>query len=294
MGGSLLEMETLGRIRITSTFGDPLTFGVFLMLGHFVYFIARARNLCLFLTRKTHPASLILLSICLLLTLTRAPMLGLVCGGILAAVLTFRITRKHLAKAAMAVASLAVVIIGLNAIISSQTFAASNNPVINSIQNGAESAWSLSQMAMGGSDDAESAFLVSQSKDDRSRAWTTGLEFLRSNPLGGGLAVDNIFSFSPGDVGLLAVGLQVGIIGLVALIATLLSVGLHGLAGLRSTHHSEARGVPILFLAAWVGILVTNGVTLLLETSVLAIPIWIFAGFILNSKQIFNSSSRPI
>ena len=90
MGSSLKEFETLNRLRLTSTFGDPLVFSFFLMVGVYIYFLAKSRNVAVLITQKLHPYSIILIFISLVLTLTRAPLFGLMVGFVLYQIITFK------------------------------------------------------------------------------------------------------------------------------------------------------------------------------------------------------------
>jgi hypothetical protein len=290
MGSSLGEMETLGRIRITSTFGDPLTCSFFMMIGVLVYFLARSRNLSPVITNKFHPFVLIIIFITLVLTLTRAPLLGLICGGVLFAIFNFEMTREKLVSYAKYLSCLCLGSFGLYSFATSSVFVNSDNPILLSISNGSASAFTLFQMILG-VDDPELFFLVNQSKESRTNSWYEGISFLISNPSGGGLSNTSNYNFSLGDVGILKLGLQSGIIAMIAMLCILMLVGIQAWNEVRRFSEPCARWEGYLLISIWLSIIVTEGITSLLDSSVISIVIWVIAGVLVNVKFVFNNQS---
>jgi hypothetical protein len=292
MGSSLAEMETLGRIRITSTFGDPLTFAFFMMIGVFVYFIARSRKISNIITRNTHPFIVLIIFLALVLSLTRAPLLGLICGAVIFLILKFKRTRKDLVLYIIILIFIILGVVGLYSFVTFKVFADSNSSTLVAIHNAASSFWSLFQMSMGSEIDPDTYFLVAQSKDDRAIAWHEGLSFLYSNPLGGGLSNISKYSFVVGDVGILSLGLKIGIVGMIAMISIFLLIGVRAWFDIRRIPQLSARNQGYVFISIWIAIIVTNGISSLIDSSVNAIVIWTIAGILVNQKRIYMSGTK--
>lgn len=290
MGASLAEMETLNRIRITSSFGDPLLFAFFMMVGVFVYFISRSRKLSPIITRNIHPFCVLVILLALVLTLTRAPLVGLVCGAIMFSMINFKMTREYLVSYISILFFVITVAYGLYSLVTYQVFANSDNATLVAIDNASASFWSLFQMIMSsGEIDASMDFLVGQSKGARLILWDQGLSFLSSNPLGGGISNTAHYSFSLNDVGILSIGLRTGIIGLIVMIFLFLLIGVKAWMDIRRIPQLSVKRQGYLFLSIWIAIFVTNTISSLLDSSVCAIVIWIIAGILANQKKIYLS-----
>ena len=286
MGSSLQEMETLGRSRITATFGDPLLCGFFMMAGVFVYFASRHMNLVPFVTRTLHPLGPILILGVLVGSLTRAPLLGLACGMALVFFADFRPTRKWLLGRTL---FLLLVFLGIWVItltVENGWLADSDSDLIKALNSAFSSVWSLTQL-FASTETSSNWFLVEQSRDQRIVAWGKGLDYLTSHPLGIGLSDPTIFDFSLGDVGILKILLLVGVLGGLAMLSTLSLVLAKGVDNIVNSLAPEGKEIGVLFLGLWVAILATNGISCLLDGSVASILIWTIAGIIINLKQIF-------
>jgi hypothetical protein len=289
MGHSLKEMETLGRIRLTSSFGDPVAFAFFLMVGIFVYFIARSRNISFFITRKTYPFSVIIFFVLLILTQTRAPLIGLLCGAAMLLIIKFKLTPKYIISL-VGILLCVVIFLGiLNSLVNTQVLANTSNSFLININNGLESFWSLYQFADADSVDIKVNFLVSQSKNARYDFLRESLLFLSSNPFGGGLANKSHYMFSLQDVGLLSLGLQIGIIGLIAFFSLLLLIGILAWVNIRRISQLSVRTHGYLFICLWFSIIITSGITSIFDSSAIGIVIWTLAGILVNQKRIYFS-----
>jgi hypothetical protein len=285
-------METLGRIRLTSSFGDPVAFGFFLMVGIFVYFIARSRNLSLFITRKTHPFCVIIFLVLLILTQTRAPLIGLLCGAAMLLIIKFRLTPKYIISVIGIMLCGGIFLGILNSLVNTQVLANTSNSVLDNINNGLESFWSLYQFADADSVDTKVNFLVSQSKNARYDILREGLLYLSSNPFGGGLANKSHYMFSLQDIGILSLGLQIGIIGLIAFFSLLLLIGVLSWINIRRIAQLSERTYGYLFICLWFSIIITSGITSIFDSSAIGIVIWTLAGILVNQKRIYFSRAE--
>ena len=285
MGASLQEMQTLDRARITSTFGDPLTFGFFMMIGVFVCWARWEEKHTTVVSGVVHLLYALILVTSLVLSLTRAPLLGLACGAVIVAGLNWRLTLRNIRKAAYFTASTAVGIAAINAVVENNLLSGYDAGIIKVTNAAFESIWSLLQLFV---DQVESDtyFLVGQSRDARTNAWSEGLRYLVRHPFGAGLSNSETFSFSPGDVGILKLGLQIGIIGVGTMIAILALVFAKGLQGFYKLSVMDRKKASI-FLGAWVAISATAGISSMLDGAAVAVVIWAFAGVILNLEEIF-------
>lgn len=291
MGRSLQEFIFMGRGRLTSTFGDPLLCGFFMMVG---LFVIRAR-LAATMTKQARWAYRLggIATFAILVgSLTRAPLLGFVIGSMAMLILDFRLSRRSLARISGGVVTGVVVAALVTWIFESKVLANTGSPLLGQLQNGAESVWSLVALFSGGGDE-NTYFLVSQSKDARLIAWESGIQFLAENPLGAGFTNANIFEFAVVDTGLLQVALLMGVPGLFAYLLLTAIVFFRGAAHLRRLKRSEDRRVLSALLGAWVGMLVTTGISSMATTSVAAIITWLIGAALVNCRRIFSVPTLP-
>lgn len=289
MGSSLKEMNVMNRVRITSSFGDPLLFGFYMMICILFYFLARKRGIATTITRKWYPWSLILIFIGLIFSLTRAPLLGLFCGAILIFLLGFRLRKKTILTIFIALASVILFIVGIDLLVTSKVLASSDNSLLQSINKGAESFWSLTQLVFGDQEDEAIYFLVNQSKDSRSNSWGLGISYLLSNPFGAGLTDRTNFTFSIGDTGILSLGLQIGVVGLISMIILIFMVGIYSLLGIKSIPNLNFRSQSYFFLGMWFSIIITGTISSILDSSVMAIVVWTIAAILLNQRRVYKN-----
>lgn len=292
MGSSLREMEFMGRKRISSGFGDPLTFSFFLMMGLFAYSHVRKRKQLLWFTKTLHPWSVMVIFIALVLTLTRAPLLGLMVGAIVYMAFSLRITKKLITNVALVALGLVLLVLGLNWLVESRVLADSESDGLRAIHGGLESFWTLFQLMNSEEMTPEMYFLVNQSKDARSNAWAEGVSYLLSHPWGVGFTGNTSFTFSIGDVGILRQGLEIGIIGITSIVFLFITIALNGFADTKCIPNFEKRKQGYFFIAIWVSIFVVCGISAIIETSVIAIVIWTIGGILLNQKKIYNSEIK--
>ncbi len=288
MGASLKEMQVLGRVRMTSSFGDPLVFGFYMMIGIFYYYIARQKKLLPSLTSKAHPVVLMLMVIGLLFSLTRAPLLGLICGGIFISIFSFRFTKRNLSVMLKILFGLVIVLFSLNELVTSKILADSDDLILKALNNGTKSFWSLYQMAMTTQENTYDTRMINLSKDSRLVAWEDGITYLVSNPFGAGLIDDSPFDFSVGDTGILSVGLRIGFVGLLAMVMIGFLVGFKSWIQIRSIPDLAYRRVAYIYLGMWVAIIITGAISSILVSSVLAVVIWTVAAILLNQGRIYR------
>ena len=291
MGSSLKEMDVLERFRITSTFGDPLLCGFVMMVAVFVYLASRNMNLAPVITRAAHPMGLIIILGVLASSLTRAPLLGLACGMVVVVAFNFQLTPKRLLRGAFFLLLIILCISAITLIVESSLLADSNNYFIKVLNSALGSVWSLTQLFVS-SETSSNYFLVEQSRDQRSEAWGKGLDYLMAHPFGSGLSDITIFDFSMGDTGILKIALLVGVPGALAMLAILVLVFIIGAYQVIFLVAIEEKKIAVLFLGLWVSILVTNGITSILDGSVASILIWTAAGININLSRIFAIKKR--
>lgn len=290
MGSSLKEMNVLNRFRLTSSFGDPLLFGFFMMICIFYYLLARKRGIVSKITINWHPWSLIIMILALILSLTRAPLLGLICGIVLIFLLNFKIKRNILSRISKIIAGILLFIFSLNLLIASNFLENKEIKFLNSINNGVKSFNSLYQMITYKNDVYSQAeyFFVHQSKNSRLKFWNIGISYLYNNPMGAGLTNLSEFTFSVGDTGILSLGLKVGVIGLFSMVILLFLIGLSSYFRIKSISSSEFKGQSYFFLGMWLSIIIVNSISSVLDSSVLSIVIWVIAGILVNQKRIYK------
>lgn len=286
MGSSLQEMLTLGRARLTSTFGDPLLCGFFMMAGLFLF---RARwyvcDLSAWAKRFYQVGAFATFAV-LVASLTRAPLLGFAVGVVAVLATDFRLTRRSLARIGWAVIAGLIFLGAVVWVVESGMLAGSENPVIRFLDTGLSSVWSLIVLFSAGGDES-TYFLVGQSRDQRLAAWTAGIAYLSSYPLGAGFSNAGLFGFSLGDAGLLQVALLIGVPGATAYLTIIAMVFFRGYGHLRRTERTDHRRAISALLGLWIAILVTTGISSLATTSVASVITWLVAGALVNVRRIF-------
>lgn len=286
-GASISEMEFMGRMRIASSFGDPLLFGFYMMVGVYILYLARSRKIAYAFTHYMYPFSFIIILGALILTLTRAPLAGMICGLVLYYFLIFKLNKKHIVYCVKYFIILGIFMLVLNTT-SNKIGSYELNETFEHMKNGIDSLFSLYQM-VSGVGDSDSNFLASQSKDARLFAWQSGLDFIYSNPLGGGLSDTSHYAFSTIDVGLLSVGLKIGIFGMTAIFLIFILIGIYSLNYVRRIPHKSARYDGYIFVSLWFSFVVTLGISDLFSSSAASVVIWTIAGILVNQKQIYSS-----
>jgi hypothetical protein len=288
MGASLLEMTIWSRIRLTSTFGDPLTCGVYLMIGTMVFYIAKSRSLLPRITKyKIIP---IILFIAVVLTLSRAPLFGMVIGGLLVYFLNFRPDRKMIENFLKNLSFFIIFILLTSFLVNNYFLSADYEkmsfPIIG---NALKSFYSIFQMffADANNDDIAVSFWSNQSQSHRIIAWGKGLNILALNPLGG--IYESKYAFYLGDVGYLSYGLKSGFYGMVSIMLIWFIITLRSYLFFRTLPVSKARNEGYLFLGIWISIIISCGISEILQNSVLSIPTWTIAAILVNQKKILLS-----
>ena len=296
MGSSEREMDVLGRIRIPSTFGDPVTFAFFAMLGVCMFVIARLRGQLPLLTRRLALPVLLLLGMALGVTLTRAAMLGLACAFIWLLVTSSRFGVRWVLRMT-AIAGLGLGgLLALNQVVTSNVLADSDVQWVRTANNTLSAVWTLIPAAASGEVGAELDKLRGVSATSRKEAWTEGLEYLVRHPLGGGLGTmtsggGNEISFSPIDVGILRFGLELGWVGMAGVAGLWLSVLVVGIRKWRRITDLRTRELGRGLLGAWLAIGAAQSVTSFLHTELIGAVSWMIAALILNLDRIANSES---
>lgn len=291
MGASLKELLTLGRSRLTATFGDPLLCGFFMMTG---IFLLRARWHIGQLTRGArwfYAVGALSTFVVLVASLTRAPLLGFAVGTAAILIIDFRLTPRSLKRIARATMAGLAFLGAVVWIFESGMLANSPNAVMRFLDTGLSSVWSLIALFMGGVTE-DTYFLVGQSRDMRVNAWTQGVEFLKEHPFGAGFSSPGQFTFSLGDSGFLQVGLLAGIPGILAYLLLLVVVFLKGWAQFHRTRDPADRRVLSALLGLWIGFIVTTAISSLATSSVASVIMWLVAAVLVNASVIFGGARR--
>lgn len=293
MGSSLGEIILLGRLRLTSTFGDPLLCGFYMMAGLFTL-RARSQIGTGGDWRAASYAFAALASFAVLVaSLTRAPLLGLFVGAgtafLFESSLTIRSLRRFLAVTLAAAAFIFVVLWAYD----SGALANSTNAALRFLDTALGSVWSLLNL-FAGAQDADSYVLVGQSRDARLRAWGEGLSYLAREPLGAGFTHTGTFSFAIGDTGVLQVALLIGVPGALAFASLMLLPLVKGMRALRATVDRRDRRCLAAILGFWVAFGVTTGISSLATSSAVSIVAWLFAAVLINARIIFGAPAAPV
>jgi hypothetical protein len=296
MGNSGREIETVGRIRVPSTFGDPATFAFFSMLGMCLLITARRRGTLPDFVRKFYKPVLLLLLLGLAMTLTRAPLLGLVCAMMWLYFTSRRLDVRWIANIAGLAVLVITVIAGINYIVVNGVLAESEVPWIRTTNNILSSVWSLIPAAVSGDVGARLENLRGGSATSRIEAWSEGLAFLVQNPLGGGLGAMtegawDVITFSTIDVGILRFGMELGWLGMFAMAGLWASVLVVGFRKWMRIAEPRTRELGRGLLATWVAIGAAQSVTSFLHTELIAYMVWMIAALLLNLDRIANSDS---
>jgi hypothetical protein len=291
MGSSVQEIEALNRIRITSSFGDPLVFGFYSMVGFFALSYSKRASINSSFSDRFHPFFSFAVIVALIFTLTRAPLLGLVVGYIFFFFMNNRVRFSHIIRFIKILGILVLFILALDYIVINGLLDNSTNPLIIAINNGLQSLWSLFEFALNNTDNTNLEFLTVQSQNDRLDSWAVGLQYLSNHPFGAGLKPEGVFSFSIGDVGLLSIGLQIGIFGALAIIGVMAIIGIKTLLQIRNIKDAVSRIQGYLLVSIWLAIIVTSGISSILDSSVSALLIWTIAGILVRFKSMCTQQS---
>jgi hypothetical protein len=289
MGSLMKEAVVLGRYRVTSTFGDPVLAGFYMMIG--VYMAMLYKNMMFFvLDKKTIYTYFIVLNfIALLSTLTRGPLVSLFVGLIMITLLKaasdIRFFLRGL-KYVGVVISLFVIVINT---VESGMLNDSDNQYVRKAAHVLESVWSVA-MLLDSRDDLDH-FLVGQSKDARLAGWKEGVVFLSNHPLGVGLSGESSFSFSPGDTGVLQIGLLAGLPSFVFLIIIILYISVRGLFFVVSNRANNSSMPIIIIYGLWCAVVADTFITNMLDSAVASVAFWLVGAIVININKIYR---RPV
>lgn len=282
MGSSLNEMTSLNRFRITSSFGDPLANSFFMMIGVYVFFLAKKRNVLPLLTQKLFPFSFLIILFALLFTLTRAPLLGLFVGICFYGILIVKVTKRLIRKIVFYFFLFLFFIYSLDQLVVSKILLESDSQILTAIHNGLSSFWTLLQIASSQNLDQELYFLVNQSKDARSEALINSINFCIDNPFGTGYSKEFYFPFSLNDVGLLKIAIQSGLIPFIIYFLLFVSVCFKGILNVRNSIVIGGDKTNYLYVSLWISIVLVGGISSVFDSSVMSVLIWTIAGVNLN------------
>lgn len=287
MGSSLGELLTLGRARLTATFGDPLLCGFYMMAGLFVLRARRNLSVLPFSRRLGYSFGGMVTFVVLVATLTRAPLLGFFVGAGLVFALEFQLTWRNLRRLLVGTGLVVTAASAVTAVFTSGVLEDSQNGTLRFLDAAVGSVWSL-LVLFAEANDEETYFLVGQSRDQRLVAWGLGLEFLGKNPLGAGFTSNGMFPFALGDTGVLQVALLIGIPGFLAFLSMLAVPLFAGWRQLRRTRDRRDRQVIAAFLGFWIAFGITTGISSLATSSAVAIVAWLFGAVLVNARFIFT------
>jgi hypothetical protein len=288
MGAVTREYETFNRLRVPSSFGDPLAFSFMMMTGVLFFLVSRRAKMVPAALRKVTTPTVILLLIGLASSLTRAPILALVIAMLALAVMSWRWTAGRILAAMVAIVILVGGLRALDdAVSSGRAVDPSAGPAVRSANNMMIAVWTLlpDVTRSEGSEHLETLRVLSATS--RMSAWREGIVFLKHNPLGGGIGPmteggSGLISFSPVDVGFLRYGLELGWLGLVVYVGLWLAVFVLGVKSVLRVRNRQHRSIGHALLAIWIGFVVCQGITSVTHTGILAVVVWTTAGVIMN------------
>jgi len=294
MGNVLGEIETLGRLRIPSTFGDPATFSFVMMLGFvFTLYYSRINWRLGWPIRFSHIIILFLILASLIMSLTRAPLVALFLSLLILGVLRFRFTVKTVHKILILSISFLSLIFLTDQIVFSES--------IKNYEGGGSfiyswffSIWSIIPDALKLNTTTAYDNLANFSANMRVNGLLEAIDYLVKNPFGGGAALMRIggmgeISFSPVDVGLLRYGLEHGWLGLAAVVGLIFYILFVSYKNILSARTFKGRILSQYLFLAWMSVIIASSISAYLYTSVIAILVWTLAGIILNFKTIEKS-----
>lgn len=294
-GSIVNEIEVWGRTRIPSSFGDPATFAVVMMVAILTLPLIQFRSFLPKVVRRNYRLVFVLLLLGLLMTLVRAPLVALfVAQAFLLLVTPRRITRK-VAVAVIIATILISTFIALNAIVISGAFAQSSSPLIRSLDNILTSVWSLipSQVDLR-SLTWQQRNLRTLSANYRQVAWQEGIAFVLDHPFGGGVGTmtesRRIVELTSVDTGWLRFGIEAGWLGLIGFLGLLFSVPWIAYKNLKRVADKNTRSLGYTLLAVWIGYAVASLGVPLFHTEILSAVAWTVAGILLNLDMIAKNS----
>lgn len=288
MGASALEFERLNRLRVPSSFGDPLSFSFMMMTG--VLFIVLARRAGMLpppLKRLTVPLG-ILFAAGMVTSLTRAPMVGLFVALLALGVMSWRWSANRVVVLLLAAVTLFGGIRTIDAAVSS---GAAIDPSAagfeRSMNNAMIAVWTLLPdfARSQGSTGLEELRVISANA--RAAGWREAFDFLQENPLGAGIGVTReggrgLISFSPIDVGYLRYAIELGWFGLLAFVSLWIAVFGIGLLKVRQLASERQRRVGYSLVSIWIGFILCQGVSSISHTGIIAVIVWTTAGILVN------------
>lgn len=299
-GSIVNEIEVWGRTRIPSSFGDPATFAVVMMVAILTLPLIQFRSFLPKVVRRNYRLAFVLLLLGLLMTLVRAPLVAFfVAQAFLLVVTPRRITRK-VAVVVIIATILISTFIALNAIVISGAFAQSSSPLVRSLDNILTSVWSLipSQVDLG-SLTWQQRNLRTLSVNERQLAWQEGVAFVLNHPFGGGVGTmtengrinGRIVEFTSIDTGWLRFGIEAGWLGLVGFLGLLFSVPWIAYRKLKRVVDKNTLALGYTLLAVWIGYAVASLGVPLFHTEILSAVAWTVAGILLNLDMIAKNSN---
>lgn len=293
MGATLREIETLDRFRIVSTFGDPLTFGVVLLISLYCAKILGCLNKPKLSYKIKMNFSIFVLFASLIMTLSRAPLLGFFVGLLFSKLLCQLSFRRAISRLVLyCIAGISTFFL-LSAVVENNILVEYDVPLIGVINSGIESFWSL--FSLGVEDvSSDQYFIIAQSRDSRANSWIDGLDYLVHNPFGAGLSIGYPFAFSVGDVGILKLGLQTGFMGLT--IMALMTVYILAVVIKYSNNCKLSTSIEVCnsLVGMWLGLIVTACISSIHDSVVIEILVWSLAGSMLNINSILRIDHKKL
>lgn len=293
-GLPFIEIASLGRTRIGSSFGEPATFAFVMMSAILILPITRLRPILPKVIQRNYLWAFGLLLAGLLMALVRGPLVALV----VAAAFLFAIRRRRLQTKivqAFALAIVAVVLVfALNYVVVGGVLADSEDQSVRAVNQVLTSVWSAIPMPV----DLDSLTwqqrgLRTLSVTYRQNAWQEGLAFLLNNPLGGGIGAltegSREIGFAITDVGLLGYGIELGWLGFFGFLGLFFSVPWVAYRKLKSISDKKVAASGRYLLALWVAYTVASLGAPYLHTEILSAVVWTVAGILLNLDVIAKS-----
>ena len=297
MGASFKEYEVLGRARMTSSFGDPLTCAFFMMVGYLALFIAKSRGLLHYLTEKKRVyISAAILIISLILTLTRAPLFGLLVGSILIYPFYNWNNFRNISGNIKYIIIILCVVFLVGGVSKSYVIDSSRNYHSSNIQkitrHGVSSFISIFQSFEAFDANSKVDVILNQSQRSRISSWGKAINYIRKNPFGGGLNNSSNYSYSLVDIGLLSYGIKSGMIGFLSMILILFYIGINYYRLTKAETDVVLRKESYLYLSLWIAIIVTGLVSEILQNSSISIVVWTIGGILTNYKRRVQNAFR--
>lgn len=282
-GATLGEMLYLGRIRIPSSFLDPVAFGFVMLTALFMLPSARSRLLSRRVMQRGHFLVLGLLLFGLVSSLSRGALVALVVG---VAFLYLKRRRRVLAILGRILLAVAVVL-ALNYVAISVDFAQSDNAVVRNIGGVVDSVWSIFPLISPKSLSYQQQVLRTLSVEYRLRYANEVFAFLMSHPLGGGVGTlttrqSRYTELPSGDIGYLRLATETGWPGLLTFLGFFFSIPLVAYQKLRLVSDNYSVILGHQFIGLWVAYATALLSYAYLETEALSAIVWTIGGILLN------------